>query len=394
MGATQDVNSPPQGVNQSQLGAEADAFAVQQGITDLTDAQIVIATQSGTCPAGFAAPACGGSENYCAWHSNSNEPYTNLPYQLDAGDKCGENFVNPNGTYDGFSIIGGHEYAESITDPFPSSGWVDPNDLGGGEIADKCLWSPQSGDVSLSTGKFAMQPLWSNSAYAADPGNGCVMSTDFSGDVTVQSPGNQGNYQYTKLTLQAIGTSSDGFRVTWSATGLPSGMSISSSGLISGQVKGAPGSYTVQVSASDTTGTASARFAWAVKADVGSTVTNKGSGVCLNDYKWMITPGNEIVLWKCGSYGNEKFTHPTSRGELIVFGQCLTDPRNHGAGQIQQIYPCTGSANQEWYHNSKHEYVLKKNGLCLTDPANATQNGTPAVIEPCTNASDQEWTGP
>jgi hypothetical protein len=393
MGATQDVTSPPHGVSQDQLAAEADVFAAKQGITDLPDAQIVIATQSGTCPAGFAAPSCGGGGYYCAWHSNSNEPYTNLPYMLDAGDKCGENFVNPNGAFDGFSIVGGHEYAETITDPYPSSGWVDPQDQGGGEIADKCAWSSQSSDVSLSTGKFAMQPLWSNSAYAENPGNGCVMSTNINGDVTVQNLGNHSDYQFTKLTLQAIGTSSDGYQLTWSASGLPSGLKISSSGLISGQVKAVPGTYTVQVSATDPTGTASALFTWTVSADAGSLVTNKGSGVCLNDSQWVTTPGNEIVLWKCGNDGNEKFSHPSNGGELIVFGQCMTDPHNHGAGQILKIYPCTGSANQEWYHNGKNEYVLKKNNLCLTDPANATQNGTPAVIEPCTNARDQEWIG-
>jgi hypothetical protein len=147
------------------------------GVTDLTNAQIIVATQSGTCPAGFYAPSCnGGSGYYCAWHSNSNEPYTNLPYVLDAGGGCGEDFVNAAGTHDGFSIIGGHEYAETITDPFPLSGWWDPNDnTESGEIGDKCAWQAPNGDVALSTGSFAMQSLWSNSAP-----NACVMSTSVS----------------------------------------------------------------------------------------------------------------------------------------------------------------------------------------------------------------------
>jgi hypothetical protein len=397
-GAYHDLSTPPTGVDQTGLAAEADAFASNQGITDLNNAQIVVATQSGTCPAGFYAPSIcqGQGQYYCAWHSNSNEPYTNLPYILDAGRNCGEDFVNSDGTHDGFSIVGGHEYADSITDPYPTSdpGWRDNSDLSGGEISDKCAWSSQSSDVSLSTGTFAMQPLWSNSAYASNLANGCVMSTVVKGDVTVQSPGTQSNYQYSKLSLQAIGTSSSGFQLTWTHSGLPSGLTMnSSSGLISGQVKAPPGTYSVTVSATDTTGTASVIFNWIVTADVGSTVTNRGSGVCLNDYKSLITPGNEVVLWTCNTAGNEKFSHPTNKGELIVFGQCLTDPHAEGAGQIQQIYPCTGSAIQEWYHNSSGEYVLRKNNLCLTDPGNATQNGTPGVIEKCTNASDQHWLG-
>jgi len=161
------------------------------GVTDLTNAQIIVATQSGTCPAGFYAPSCnGGSGYYCAWHSNSNEPYTNLPYVLDAGGGCGEGFVNAGGTHDGFSIVGGHEYAETITDPFPFSGWADFNDSSGGEIGDKCAWQAPNGDVALSTGSFAMQSLWSNSAP-----NACVMSTSVS-QQTVQDASPLVTYGY------------------------------------------------------------------------------------------------------------------------------------------------------------------------------------------------------
>src|SRR5690348_4872680 len=59
-GAFQDTSTPPTGVNQAGLAAEADAFASQQGITDLGDAQIIVGTQSGTGPAGVFAPkTCG-----------------------------------------------------------------------------------------------------------------------------------------------------------------------------------------------------------------------------------------------------------------------------------------------------------------------------------------------
>lgn len=63
------------------------------------------------------------------------------------------------------------EYAESITDIFPSGGWLDKN---GSEIGDKCAWSSASGNIILSTGTFPVQPLWSN-AFNAGAG-GCAMS--------------------------------------------------------------------------------------------------------------------------------------------------------------------------------------------------------------------------
>ena len=115
---------------------------------------------SGTQPDNF--PNAG----FCAWHDwNGNVAYTNMPYVLDAGSSCGANSVQ--NQLDGFSIVGGHEYAEAVTDPEPASGWVDPN---GPENGDLCAWDNDQ-TVSFSSGTFAMQPTYSNSA------GGCVFSS-------------------------------------------------------------------------------------------------------------------------------------------------------------------------------------------------------------------------
>jgi hypothetical protein len=216
----------------------------------------------------------------------------------------------------------------------------------------------------------------------------------------MDNPGTQTNYQDTKLTLQAVATSSAGYQLTWSASGLPSGLTIdSSSGLISGQVDASPGTYNVTVSASDpiVNPPSAVKFSWIVSADVGSEVTNKGSGLCLNDFQWSITPGNLIMVWHCtttGKPGNEKFRHPTSIAELTVFGQCVTAPPDAAAGELAHIDPCTGVPGQKWYH-SKGEYILQepKKNLCLTDPLNAAINGIPVMFEKCTSAKDQQWAG-
>lgn len=385
-GVWNDTSIPPYGADQTQIAAEADAFAAKNKIYDLTDAQIVVATQSGTCPAGFDAPGCGGTGTYCAWHSSSNEPYTNLPYMPDAGSACGEDSVNPNGSYDGFSLVGGQEYAGSITDPFPPTGWQDLDDPSGGEIGDKCAGSPLTGDISLSTGIFAMQPLWSNDA------GGCVMST--TDDVTVNNPGNQATYQESKLSLQVTGVSGGNFYpLQWSATRLPAGLTISSSsGVISGQVAAAPGVYNVTISATDQTGTSgSANFTWTVDADTGTTITNLGAGLCLNDNNYQITPGSKVVMWACNTAANEQWTHTAKNGELVVLGQCLTFPANGGIGTSPVIEPCTGRNSQLWFLNSKHEYVLQQNFWCLTDPSGSTVNGTQVDLGTCTHAKYQQW---
>jgi hypothetical protein len=98
-----------------------------------------------------------------------------MPYMTDAGASCGANF-NGLGATAGITIVSGHEMAESITDPFPSSGWLDTS---GEEIGDKCAWISSgqgaAAKVTLSTGAmYPVQSLWSN-AFNSDSG-GCVLS--------------------------------------------------------------------------------------------------------------------------------------------------------------------------------------------------------------------------
>ena len=300
-GEFQDTGTPPSGTTTAQFAAEADAFASNQGITDLNDAQIVIATQSGTCPSGFYAPGCaGGSGNYCAYHDASNEPFTNLPYILDSGAGCGEDFINSNGTHDGFSIVGGHEYAETVTDPFPSSGWVDNNDgISGGEIADKCAWRGQNwggndpaGNVTLSTGTFAMQSLWSNSA------NKCVMST-----------GRPIKGEHGKCLDDNGGSTVNGNKIDiWTCN-------------------------------------SSAAQNWTLNSNKTLSVL----GMCLSDRHYT-GAGTKLVLWTCVGNKNEQWRH-RSNGEYVLAtnGLCLTDPSGSSTNGTQvQIRACKDNQDQRW----------------------------------------------
>jgi serine protease len=65
---------------------------------------------------------------------------------------------------------------ETITDQFPSTGWLDGS---GQENGDKCAWissgSGASANIALSTyGTFPLQTLWSNAANSGS--GGCVIS--------------------------------------------------------------------------------------------------------------------------------------------------------------------------------------------------------------------------
>ena len=107
-----------------------------------------------------------------------------------------------------------------------------------------------------------------------------TISYTSSNTVTVTNPGNQTSTVGTAVSLQIGATdSASGQTLTYSATGLPAGLSInSSSGLISGTPTTA-GTTSVTVTATDTTGASgSASFTWTVNPISNTvTVTNPGN---------------------------------------------------------------------------------------------------------------------
>jgi serine protease len=165
----------PSRPRQSQIAAEAVKAAAYFGNTTASSnasVQYVIATSTGNNASGFGT-------QYCAWHSSTsssygNVAYTNLPYITDAGASCGANF-NGLGANAGITIVEGHEMAETITDQFPSTGWLDSS---GAETGDKCAWISSgqgaSANVSLNGTTYPVQSLWSN-AFNGGVG-GCVMT--------------------------------------------------------------------------------------------------------------------------------------------------------------------------------------------------------------------------
>jgi serine protease len=188
------------------LAAEAQRAVAHFGITDLANANIVVAQ-----PPAFSDPNA-LSTGYCAFHDytqpgleggiyNGLTPgisYTNMPYALaiNSGgvNVCGENAVNGGsaGRLDGFSIVLGHEIEETVTDPAAEDvlgsgtsaqqigGWYDALDAN--ENGDKCAWvgenlltaqgppAPIPGAMGNMQGNgggtFAVQSLWSNDSAA------------------------------------------------------------------------------------------------------------------------------------------------------------------------------------------------------------------------------------
>ncbi len=284
-----DNSAPaPQSATEPQLGDEAAAAAKHFG--NLTEAQnrnvqYIIDSPQGTDPDKWR------ELGYCAWHdfqrsSYGQLAYTNMPYLTDVAG-CGTNWFGENtarGRLDGYGIIGGHEYAETLTDPNTPGGWTDAT---GQEIADKCAWIPYGANgglffESLSTGSFPLQTLWSNTDHlcqSSDPiRTGPTLTLSTMCDRT-DAPG-------APVTIPAVAADSAGSTVTYSATGLPQGLSIDAgSGVISGTSTGTNGWQRVTVNATDAGGRSASTGFW-------ESVSSAGQHGC-NAIEQLINPGFE-----------------------------------------------------------------------------------------------------
>ena len=284
-----NATAAPTTATDTQIAQVAVDTAVSFGNTTAASnrsAQYVVVSFSGLHPGGFNAPL-----QWCAWHdgtggygvtSGAGGPiaFTNLPYLTDVGGSCGASYVNSGaaGALDGVTIVEGHEYAETITDQLPSGGWYD---AAGYENSDKCAWvggpayTNGAQNITLATGSFPVQANFSNVS------NGCAITAPIfsSSSTTVtfnSTPGNQSGPIGTPVSVSAAATSSDVTKtITYSATGLPGGLTINSStGVISGTPNAAILSSPVKVTSTTSDGAvASASFTWTVSNLAGNTVT-------------------------------------------------------------------------------------------------------------------------
>ncbi|WP_194915935.1 putative Ig domain-containing protein [Catenulispora rubra] len=288
----------PSAASGHQLGQESVNAAAHFGNTSAAsnrDAYYVILSPTGTNPDNYQG-------QYCAWHDYNGDstltggavssPYgdiafSNQPYNMDSGAGCGVGFINSPGTLDGYTITMGHEWHEMMSDQNPAGGWTNNtgSSYNGQENSDECAWlSPGTaggiGNVSFgSYGTYAEQASWSNDTNECDLSHAIISHGGGGTDtITVTSIPSQSWTVGTPVSLQVSASSSAGKTLTYSATGLPAGLSISSSGLISGTpTTAASGSATVTASDS-TPASGSTSFSWTVgtSGGGGNAVVNGG----------------------------------------------------------------------------------------------------------------------
>jgi hypothetical protein len=159
---------------------------------------------------------------------------------------------------------GGDNAADSI---YTHTG--DLNEVTGGSNG---TCTPPSADSVLCTATGAANTYDGPTGWGTPNGLTAFQSTSTTGNtVTVTNPGPQTGTVGTPVSLQINATdSASGQTLTYSATGLPTGLSINSStGLISGTPTAASGPSSVTVTAKDTTGASgSASFTWTINAAI------------------------------------------------------------------------------------------------------------------------------
>ena len=198
-----------------------------------------------------------------------------------------------------FPAIGAVSGGVTVTNPGSKTGTVgtaaslqiSASDTAGGTLSYAATGLPTGLSVSSSTGLISGTPTtagtYSVTVTATDstgPSGSAAFTWTISpagaNTVTVTAPGNQTGTVGTAASLTIHATdSASGQTLTYTASGLPAGLSISSAGVISGTPTTA-GTSSVTVTAKDTTNASgSTTFTWTISAAGANTVTvtNPGS---------------------------------------------------------------------------------------------------------------------
>ncbi len=242
----------------------------------------------------------------------------------------------------------------------------------------------------------------------------------------------------TPVTVNAF-TASSSPAVSYSATGLPAGLSIdASSGRISG-TPAAPGTYPATVTGTAGPATGSVSLTWSVRSAVtvtspGTLSTVAGTRVDLQSHAVDSTAGQTlsysakdlpaglsmssqglITGWPSSPAGTHKVTitaadgltgsgsvsftwavtaapgtGPSGAVPLDLAGKCLDDAGNSSAnGTKVETWSCGGGAAQQW--TIAADRTLRIHGKCLSVAGSATAAGSKVVLEACSGGAGQQW---
>ena len=249
--------------------------------------------------------------------------------------------------------------------------------------------------------------------WGTPDGTAAFTDTASSDTITVTDPGTQDREAGTtfRLPVSAV-DSAAAQKLTFSATGLPAGLTINpATGLISGRLAAAAATSKITITAADTTGaTGSVSFDLvavpnlrAAYHKVNGPVTlhtlSRPATLCLYDARNSAASGTKVEVWKCDGQAAERWTYlpdpaADSSGTLVIHGKCATIV-HQGAKLGLRLRQCDGAGSQGWSLQSGEVWLYNPaSGLCMNDPRDSTRDGTQVSVAICEQVVSQSFTLP
>jgi beta-glucosidase len=258
-------------------------------------------------------------------------------------------------------------------------------------------WNSSSNGWATATGSYGVS-VGDSDTNLPLTGTLPVTSGQLGQPVTVTSPGPQEGVAGTAVSVPvSAADSTSGQSLSFTATGLPAGTSISGHGTITG-TPSAAGTSTVTVTAHDGTGaSAAASFTWTV-APAGSGVATTPlvgyQGLCLDLTGDGNTNGTKVEVYTCNGTDGQQWTEEPN-GTVHADGKCLDVIGGAtGNGSLVDLYDCNGTGAQVWQPQPDGALLNPQSGKCLDDTGFSTTPGTQVQIWSCTGAANQSWTAP
>ena len=259
-------------------------------------------------------------------------------------------------------------------------------------------WNSSSSSFTTATGNYGIE-VGDSSANPPLTGTLPVASSQLGQPVSITSPGPQEGLAGTAVSVPVSASDSTaGQNLSYSATGLPAGTSISAStGTITGTPT-TPGTSTVTITAQDGTGAfATTSFVWTVEPGtdgIAATPLVGYHGLCLDVAGDGNTNGTKIEVYICdGTNGQQWTLEPNNT--VQADGKCL-DVTGGGTakGTKVDLYDCNGTGGQVWVPQADGALLNPESNACLDDTGFSTTPGTQVQIWSCSGNTNQSWVSP
>ena len=120
------------------------------------------------------------------------------------------------------------------------------------------------------------------------------------------------------------------------------------------------------------------------------TLRNPASGMCLSDPGRSAANGTRVVVGSCNGSKDQAWAPPAGPVSSRIPGKCLDDNGNHTAnGTKIDIWSCNNTAAQRW--SARPDGTVRVNGKCLDVKNGGTTGGTPVDLWSCNGTAAQQW---